>query len=169
MAILLLSISGLYFYQTWAIKVQKRPYSTLQALQSRLSARIEIIKGMQDTLAKLNQQRSVLEKLTKNLSYSWLLLRLSNMMNEYTWLKRLSIVKDNKAENRDSLIINGHSFRSEELGNFIDQLSGDSIFNNVVLKYARDTKLTELEPYMGEAARLIQFQIMFDVTGDRRQ
>ncbi len=165
MAILLASIFSFHLYKTRVVLAQQRPYLGLKEVQNRLGSRIGEIKRIQGELVKLSQQQSIFEKVTRTMNYSWLLLRLSNMMNDYTWLTRISIDKDGNAENEVNLQIVGVSFYNEELGSFMDQLSGDSMFNNVELKYAKNTKTTELSQYMGESAWLIKFQIECKVAG----
>ena len=164
MAILLAMIFSFHLYRTRTALAQKSPYTSIKEVESRLGSRIEMINRTQIELTKLNRQQAVLVKVTRNMKYSWLLLKLSNMMNEYTWLTRIVIEKE--GEDKVNLQIAGWSFRNEELGSFMDQLSGDSTFNNVELKYAKNAKAKELEKNVGESAALIKFQIDCSVSGN---
>ena len=59
--------------------------------------------------------------------------------------------------------LNGYSLSNEELGNFISQLSMDSIFNNVRLKYAQESEILKSNRKSGDPIKVIQFEIECDI------
>jgi hypothetical protein len=57
------------------------------------------------------------------------------------------------------LKLSGFSFSNEELGNFLNRLTAESIFKAVVLKYAQETILAQPERHAEEAVKVVKFEI----------
>jgi Tfp pilus assembly protein PilN len=137
--------------------------TTLENLHRHLGVRIEAINRVQEELERLDQQQSVLKAITRNLSYSKMLLMLGDILNEETWLRQLAIHKGKgsaeEEEEVTSLELTGFSFSNEKLGDFINQLSVEPMFREIVLKYARETSMPALYKNAGGSVRVIEFQI----------
>jgi Tfp pilus assembly protein PilN len=88
-------------------------------------------------------------------SYSSVLAKLADVMNDQTWLQQLAF---NTAQDRTlHLNLMGFSHSHEALGTFIQRLSGEPMFRLVVLKSAQESqnKLSGSAP--------VQFQIECDI------
>lgn len=88
-------------------------------------------------------------------SYSSVLAKLADVMNHQTWLQQLAF---NTAQNRTlKLSLTGFSHSHENLGTFIQRLSGEPMFRKVVLKSAQESQ----DKRSGAAP--LQFQIECDL------
>ena len=156
-------ISGFWFYQDRVVLAKERPITSLEDMHMNLGTRIEEIKGVQEELDRLDQQQSVLKAITRDQSYSRVLHKLSDIMNKETWLRQLTIEcreeKDGDEEDSTRLKFTGFSFCNEELGNFVNQLSYEPMFHQVVLKYARETSRLLSRDKKDETIRVVEFQI----------
>ncbi|MBW2144723.1 MAG: PilN domain-containing protein [Deltaproteobacteria bacterium] len=163
MVISLSLVFGFYFYQAKVALAKERPMTTLEDMHMNLGTRIEEIKGVQDELERLDQQQSVLKTITRNQSYSRVLHTLADIMNEDTWLRRLTIDQgkghDEDEENVTRLKLTGLSFSNEELGNFVNRLSAEPMFKRVILKFARETITALSRQNADESMRVVEFQI----------
>jgi Tfp pilus assembly protein PilN len=163
MVISLSLVFGLYFYQARVALAKERPMTTLEDMHMNLGTRVEEIKGVQQELDRLDQQQSVLKTITRNQSYSRVLHTLADIMNEETWLRKLTIdqgkASDEDEEDVTRLKLMGLSFSNEELGNFVNQLSTDPMFKQVVLKFARETVTDLSRQSDSESIRVVEFQI----------
>ena len=86
-------------------------------------------------------------------------------MNAQTWLTKLTITAA-KADERRVLGIKlyGFSLSNDELGNFLTRLSDDLLFENVVLKYAKENQSAKLSKGRKAPVKVIQFQIDLNVS-----
>jgi len=152
-------IFGLHLYQTSVAMAQKHPFISLKDTDTDLASKIEEIKQMQKELEGLNQKQAALVAVTGNISYSRILLKLSGMINGQTWLTRLDI--DNGRERGDviNLQLTGFSSHNEELGDFLNQLSSEPLFEDVLLKYAKEAKRAASGKEDDEEIEMINFQV----------
>ena len=161
LTLILLLIGGLFLYQTTFVINKNRSGENLTVIYALLGTRTGELKSVQEELAKLDQQQSMLGEIKKNQSYSFVLLKLADIMNEDTWLTRLSIdsMVTNNKEGDEEVVITGYSSSNEKLGNFINQLSGTPIFRDVLLNYARLARRSMLSTNENHVVRLLEFQI----------
>jgi len=152
-------IFGFYLYQTGFALAQKSAFTNLKEMDANLGSKIEEIRRLQDELERINQQQSALKAVTGNPYYSQLLLKLARMMNGYTWLTGLTIDSSKQNEEYRVMKLTGVSSLREELGNFLNLLAGEPLFEDVLLKYARETVTERSGQNVSETKRLIQFQI----------
>ena len=152
-------IFGFYFYQDRIVLAKKRSMLTLNDMQKHLGMRIGEIKRIQEELERLDQQQAALQVITQNPSYSRILLKLADIMNEDTWLTQLTVDGSRDKEGNISLILTGFSFSNAQLGNFMNQFSRETTFDAVELKYAKETKMKLSSQPDAEPVRLIQFGI----------
>jgi len=150
-------IFGFHLYQTRVILAKKRAATGLTDIRTNLNSRIEEIKRIQENLENIHQRKSVLLIITGNKPFSKILVKLADILNEYTWLTQLAISGGKRGDT--SLKLTGFSFSNEELGDFLNQVSREVEFKSVVLKYARETQMTLPEQMGGEPVKVIQFQI----------
>lgn len=156
-------ILGFYFYQTRYVLSKKSALTNLQSTYTNLGSRIEEIKRVQKEIERLAQQQSTLKAMESNLPYSRVLLKLADIMNEYTWLTQLAVEADTSEEGEQKLKLIGFSLTNTELGDFLDRLAGETMFRAIELKYARDTKAPS-DQKEGGPKRLIQFQIECNIS-----
>ncbi len=119
----LIMIFGFFLYRTRLIRAQQPALQSLDEIQMHLGQSVSEIKRIQTELQRLNQQRVMLDKITKNRSYCQVLWKLSEIFNDEAWLTQLTIDRS-PAENRAiRLGLTGLSFSNATLGNFINQIS----------------------------------------------
>lgn len=163
LAISLTLVVGIYLYQRHAIMAEKEILTRLKADQQQLAAKIEEMNQIKEELQKIAEKRVVLNKITGNQAYSQVLLKLAEIMNEYTWLKQLTLEDDKDYEDpeddRIRLKLTGFSYSNEDLGDFLIQLSSQPLFKGVVLNYAKETTERHVKDRMTTAVSLIEFQI----------
>ncbi|MBW2646123.1 MAG: PilN domain-containing protein [Deltaproteobacteria bacterium] len=152
-------ICGFYFCHAHLFLSKNRAPATLKDLHSHLGTSVEEIERIQDELDSLSQQQAVLATITRNQSYYKVLLKLADIMNECTWLTQLAIDSSKEEEDNAGLKLTGVSFSNEELGNFLNQLTNEPMFNTVVLNYAKETNMAQLKQKAGESVKLVQFEV----------
>jgi Tfp pilus assembly protein PilN len=167
LGLLLSMICAYYFYQALLVLPQKRPLTTVADMQKHLGLTIEEINGTEQEIERLNLQESFLKRFTKNQPFSMLLLELSQTINQQTWLTRLDIGTAREEDNHvfRGIRLYGYSFSNDELGNFLTRLSGQTPFQQVVLKFAKETQITSSDGNRKDRIKVIQFQIDGDVMG----
>jgi Tfp pilus assembly protein PilN len=153
-------IFGFYSYQVHVVLPKKRPVTTLEDMHKQLGTTIEEIKETQQEIQRLSLQESFLKNLTRIQPFSRLLLKLSEIMNTRTWLTKLTLNAGTEEEKTVSGIeLYGSSLSNDDLGNFLTQLSGEPMFYNVVLKYAKETRIAKSNQDRNALVKVIQFQI----------
>ena len=157
-----LSLLGSYFsYQTHFVLNKERPMNNLEDIHALIGTKINDINSIQAELERVDLQQNVLKTIKRNRPFSSVLFRLSNIMNEDTWLTGLAIdsASDKDKSDNDNLELTGLALSNDKLGNFISQLSSDDLFKDVVLRYAKETRGTRTYPDSEADTSLIQFQI----------
>ena len=157
--ICLFLIFGFYLYQVHVVLPIKRPKTTLEDMHKQLGATIEEIKETQQEIQRLSLQESFLNNLNRIQPFSKMLLKLSEIMNARTWLAKLTIDAGTEDEEVSSIKLYGYSLSNNDLGSFLTQLSGEPLINDVILKYAKETKIAKLLQDRNTPTRVIQFQI----------
>ena len=152
-------IFGFFFYQKHIVLAKKSTFGNLQDTHTHLGLRIQEIKRIQEELEKLDQQQSVLRTIIRGPICSRLLWKLADIMNESTWLTLLTKDDNRNTEEGARLKLSGFSFSNEELGNFLNRLTAESMFKAVLLKYAQETTLTQPDTSGGEAVKVVKFEI----------
>jgi Tfp pilus assembly protein PilN len=152
-------IFGFLVYQTRLIRAQQPALQSLDEIQMHLGQSVSEIKRIQTELQRLNQQRVVLDKITKNRSYCQVLWKLSEIFNDEAWLTQLTIDRSPEENRAIRLGLTGLSFSNATLGNFINQISSDPMFNEVQLVYAKEGKRHISKSNSGKLLKLVQFEI----------
>ena len=119
------------------------------------AALTRIVGDIQKEQKELNlarrEQVQLVALIGERRSYSSVLAKLADTMNDQTWLQQLAF---NTAKDRTlHLSLMGFSHSHEALGTFIQRLSGEPMFRLVVLKSAQESK----DKLTGSAP--VQFQI----------
>lgn len=152
-------IFGFFLFQKHTLEDQKSKFGNLEHTHNHLGLKIKEIGRIQQELEKLDQQQTVLREIIRGPICYQVLWKLSDIINENTWLTSLSTDNNRHSEKNASMKLNGYSLSNEELGNFISQLSMDSIFNNIRLKYAQESEILQTNRKNGDSIRVIQFEI----------
>ena len=141
------------------VLAKKSAFGNLKDTRTDLGLKIKEIKRIQEEVEKLDQQQAVLDTIITG-PRSWRIIqRLSEIINEYTWLKELTKGSGSDTDTRANLKLSGFSSSNEELGNFLIKLSGDPMFKGVVLKFARETSLNRARKDDGDQVKVIEFEI----------
>lgn len=152
-------IFSIYLFQRQTVLTKNRALTKLKETHNQLDSKIEEIKRVQNELDSLIQKQSTLYDKTRSQPYSPVLLRLADIINENTWLTKLAIDSTKDTVGSASMQLTGFSRSNQDLGNFLNQLSSEPMFKDVVLKFARELKVEESKKSSGAQSILIQFQI----------
>jgi Tfp pilus assembly protein PilN len=152
-------IFGFFFYQTRFIRAQQPALQSLDEIQMHLGQSVSEIERIQTELQRLNQQRAVLDNITRNRSYCQVLWKLAEIFNDEVWLTQLTIDRNPEKNRAIRLGLTGLSFSNATLGNFINQLSSDPMFNDVQLVYAKEGNRPISRTNSRKLLKLIQFEI----------
>jgi Tfp pilus assembly protein PilN len=115
----------------------------------------DIRKEQQALNLALREQAQLVALIEQRRSYSSVLAKLADVMNDQTWLQQLAF---NTAQDRTlHLGLAGFSHSHETLGTFIQRLSAEPMFRLVVLKSAQESA----DKRSGAAP--VQFQIECDI------
>jgi len=161
LAISLALIFGFHFYQTRIVLSKKKPAAKLQDTHAYLSRKIDEINVLQDKIRKIDQQLSIIEAIATKQSYSKIISKLAGVMNEYTWLRQLAVDSGGEKNSPVRLQLSGFSTSNEMLGDFLNQLSTEPMFEKFVLKYSRESIAGG--PGQGKVGKKIQFMIECDI------
>jgi Tfp pilus assembly protein PilN len=160
----LVVIGGFYGFQLHAATAQKKSLTSIKQMHSDLAIKIEEIKRLQTEFKTLSKQQQALEAITKKPPFFRILLILSRIMNEDTWLTQLALDGDQGDESADQLDLVGFSRSNEHLGDFMNHLSAEPMFESVLLQFAKEGETAPDEQNSPEAMPPIQFKILCKVT-----
>lgn len=124
-----------------------------------LGVKINEIRLIQVELDRMRQEQAGLENITLAAPYSQIFAKLADIMNEDTWLSQLTIESGREEESSIRLKLTGFSFSADELGSFLQQLTNEPLFREVVLQSARENVNSQFSKGSGKAVRVIQFNI----------
>jgi len=152
-------IWGFYFYQIHVLQGKRCTVAELKQKHQDLGTKINEIRLIQVELDRMRQEQAGLENITLAAPYSQIFAKLADIMNEDTWLSQLTIDSGREEESSIRLRLTGFSFSADELGNFLQQLTNEPLFQGVVLQNARENVNSQFSRGPGKAVRLIQFNI----------
>jgi len=155
----LATMLGFFLYESRVIRAQQPALQSLDEIQMHLGRSVSKIEQIQTELQRLNQQRVVLDNITRNRSYCQVLCRLAEIFNDDVWLTQLTIDRNPEKNRTIQLGLTGLSFSNATLGNFINQISSDSMFSDVQLVYAKEGSRPISKTNSGKPLKLIQFEI----------
>jgi Tfp pilus assembly protein PilN len=159
MVISLSLIWGFYVYQIHILQGKRRTVAELKQKHQDLGVKINEIRRIQIELDRMRQEQAGLENITLAAPYSQIFAKLADLINEDTWLSQLTIDSGREEESSIRLRLTGFSFSADELGNFLQQLTNEPLFQGVVLQNAREDVNSQFSKGSGKAVRLIQFNI----------
>ncbi len=162
LAISLSLIFGYHFHQTRIVLSKKRPAVKLQDTHTYLSRKIDEINELQDKLRNIDQQLSIIETIVTRQSYSQVISKLAGTMNEYTWLQQLTADSGGEKNSPVRLKLSGFSTSNEMLGDFLNRLATEPMFEKFVLKYSRESIAGG--PDREKTQKTIQFLIECDIS-----
>jgi Tfp pilus assembly protein PilN len=159
MVISLSLIWGFYFYQIYALQAKNRTLAELKQKHQHLGSKINEIRRIQEELDRMRQEQAGLGNIALPAPYSQIFAKLADTMNEATWLSQLTIDSGHEEESSIQLRLTGFSFSADELGNFLQQLTNEPMFKDVVLQQTRENVSSQFSKGSGNAVRLMQFYI----------
>jgi len=152
-------LGALYLYQNRVADARRPPSNALEQAEKTLDSRLEEIGEIRKELERLSQQEALLRSITRNRPFSGILLNLSRIMNASCWLTELAIEERREEEKHLNLVLTGFSSSNEQVGDFLNRLTEEPMFENVLLKYARETHGPRSSEKRTEEGTLIQFRI----------
>jgi Tfp pilus assembly protein PilN len=155
----LMSICGFHLVQRHAVLTSDRVPGRLESIKSTIALKSEKIKVLQTEVQRLKKKRNALRQIAGYRPYTLILATLADILNGSTWFTQLSLERDQSLTAAANLRIQGSALCNEELGNFLNQLSEERAFQNVTLKYARETIMTSSLKNTGAPLELTRFQI----------
>lgn len=139
LVILLAPVFGFYAYRVGEATAQNNAIANPDDIRKHLSDQVNAVKQIQKELELLNEQQSELQTEVRYSDYSKILFKLADTVNAYTWLKSLRIDSGSNPKDPTTLQISGSSTTNKALGNFLNRLGSNPLFENVVLKHATET------------------------------
>ena len=160
LVILLAPIFGFYVYQAGAIMARKRTVANTDDINKHLLRQIDAVKRIQKELNFLNRQQADLQSVVRHSDYSRILFKLADIVNAYTWFKTLRINKGNTPKDPIVLQASGYAATNVALGNFLNRLTSDPLFENVILKYAKEPPMEKSDANAEKLAKGVEFEIV---------
>jgi Tfp pilus assembly protein PilN len=154
-------LAGLFFYVDRIVLPQQRVLPQPSAMQSDLSARIQAITQAQKELEQLKDRHATIAALAAVNPSSAVLSRLVDSMGPAVWLTELHVGGGGDKSAAKMKIV-GFSADNGKLGDFLDNLSAEPMFEAVVLKRAGSAPNTASRAKAGDA-RPIQFEIECEI------
>ncbi len=149
---------GVHHYQTRIHHAAEQDLSAGSSLTAALAAAVNESKQEERELAIVLAERGQFDALTARIrSYSKVIAKLAEIMNTRTWLQQLAL--DTGRDQTVHVKLGGFSRTHETLGDFIQRLSGEPLFRNVVLKLAQESEART------SGGSPVQFQIECDIAG----
>ena len=163
----MLLVIGFYIQQAGKRPPIEGDEAALDRVATTLGLRIGEIKERQAELNTIAREQTILDVVGRRQSYSRILQELSLVLNKQVWFRRLSAVPGPPGSDAVSLQITGLSASNDALGEFLNQLSFDPSFSDVVLKYSREGNIGGSTQDRGEPRRGIQFLIECNAVSGR--
>ena len=160
LVILLAPIFGFYVYRAGATTAQNSSFADPDDINKHLLQQIDAVKRIQKELELLNQQQADLQAVIGHSDYSKILFKLVDTVNGNTWLKSLQFDSGKKPKEPIMLQVSGYATTNEALGNFLNRLGSDPLFENVVLKYAKETLMEKSDVNDEKPAKQVEFEIV---------
>jgi len=160
LVILLAPIFGFYVYRAGATTAQNLTIADPDDINKNMSQQIGAVKRIQKELELLNKQQADLQAIVGHSDYSRILSKLADTVNGYTWLKSLKIESGSNPKDPTMLQISGRATTNEALGNFLNRLGGNPLFENVVLKYATETLMEKSDVNDENPEKRVEFEIV---------
>ena len=139
--------------------VQKRSVAKTDDINKHLIRQIDAVKRIQKELNFLNRQQADLQSVIRHSDYSRILFKLADIVNEYTWFKSLRIDKGNTPKDPIVLQASGYAATKGALGNFLNRLTSDPLFENVILKYAKEPPMDKSDANAEKPEKRVEFEI----------
>jgi len=156
-------IFGIFLYQDRIVLPQKRALPQLNHVQANLRTRIQAITQAQKELEQLKDRHAMITTLTGSHPYTMILSRLIDSMGSAIWLTELEL-RSGSDQSHPQMKIVGFTAANEELGDFLDHLAAEPMFETVILKYA-GTAQNSASHIKGANETPIQFEIEWGVSG----
>ena len=155
-------IFGFYLYQVHVALAKERPETTLDDIHAKLGITLEEIKETQQEIQRLSYQEAFINTLSRTPPYSIIFMKLSEIMNKRTWLTKLIIRSNSEEELAPVISLCGISLSNEDLGSFLNRISGEPMFSNVILKYAEDSQISTSR--QNQRVNAIEFEINCEIS-----
>ena len=152
-------IGGFYLFQSHAVFAKKSKSESLQQMRADLKLKIEEINRLQAAVKNLRNQQNALGAVIPKQPFYRILAKLADIMNEYTWITQLALDIGPGRNSGSMLKLTGLSRSNEDLGDFMNRLANEPIFNGVVLQLAKEGARAQSIQNSGGAMQQIQFRI----------
>ncbi len=152
-------IGGFYLFQSQVVFAKKSGRGSLQQMHTDLESKIEEINRRQAEVENLRNQQKALGAVIPKQPFYRILAKLADIMNAYTWITKLALDVGPGHDSGSMLKLTGLSRSNEDLGDFMNRLANESMFNGVVLKLAKEGAGAQSRQNTGAAVQQIQFRI----------
>ncbi|MGD8264137.1 MAG: PilN domain-containing protein [Desulfobacterales bacterium] len=152
-------ILSFYLYQKHIVLAKKSAFGNLKDTHTNLGLKIKEIKRIQEEVEKLDQQQAVLNTIARGPVCWRIIQKISEIINESTWLRELTTGSGSEKDTRANLKLSGFSSSNEELGDFLIKLSSETMIKGVLLKFARETIFDRASRDRGDQTKVIEFEI----------
>ena len=152
-------IGGFYLFQSQVVFAKKSKRGSLQQMHRDLELKIEEINRLQAQMQTLRNQQNALGAVIPKQPFYRILTKLADIMNAYTWITQLALDVGPGHGSGSMLKLTGLSRSNEDLGDFMNRLANESMFNSVVLKLAKEGAGAQSTQNNGAAVQQIQFKI----------
>ena len=158
---MVLTVSGLNIYIGNKLPGGINYDTGIEGIESQLSVKINSVKALKEEVESLDRQMAYTERIMNSEICSRIIYGFVNLMNRETWLEGFEITKGiNKYY---EVIMSGYSVGSESLGDFIEKLTEEQMFDSVHLRYAKDAG-SEGNVFKGGRGMVV-FEIEFKARG----
>jgi Tfp pilus assembly protein PilN len=132
-------VLGFYVVERYRINLERQWLMGMKNVPGQLTMAVDLQKRLQGHLDKLNQQKTMATAVkAKGVPVAPVIARLSQLMNDETWLTQLTMeAVEGQKEMR--LLLTGFSASNERLGDFLNRLAADGSFKAVVLQFAGES------------------------------
>jgi Tfp pilus assembly protein PilN len=131
-------IGGFYLFQSHAALAKKSKRGPLKQMHTALELKIEEINRLQAQMGNLRNQQNTLGAVIPKQPFYRILAKLADIMNEYTWITQLAMDVRSGPDSGSMLKLTGLSRSNEDLGDFMNRLANEPMFNGVVLQLAKE-------------------------------
>ncbi|NQT71116.1 MAG: PilN domain-containing protein [Desulfobacteraceae bacterium] len=152
-------IGGFYLFQSQVVFAKKSKRGSLQQMHTDLELKIEEINRLQAQMQTLRNQQNALGAVIPKKPFYRILTKLADIMNAYTWITQLALDVGPGPGSGSMLKLTGLSRSNEDLGDFMNRLANEPMFNGVVLKLAKEGAGAQSIQNTGAAVQQIQFKI----------
>ncbi|MEE8399089.1 MAG: PilN domain-containing protein [Desulfobacterales bacterium] len=134
----LLLVAGFFVHQSRVVSAGSVSQDSFRATTAKLNAKIDEIGRLKKEVEGIARDQSAMDEISGKQSYSRILLKLSAVLNAGTWLSQIAVDAGSEEDSPLRMKLTGYAISNKVLGDFMNRLSADPTFGEVVLKFSRE-------------------------------